>query len=672
MISTSAPSVTTTLASLELANDGRKRKYTDSNFIPLMEDLTEKSVTTADVPSWLRFKVERAALLLEHKYYEAARAESEQALALFQRDASTVVSSLSDLARASLIRGKALLQPIVLELAGKGVEEKLVQDIVKEARAAFSLALMLDGANVETNEELDALRALESGMFNDIADGAPIADNQMPSAAQATTNRAEKHDHHVMQQDGDEQQSVSDCITNNGVNDLDFDVVIVGAGASGVGVGLALVAHFGVSRNRIILLERGKRVGESFRQWPKEMRFISPSFNQSGWTNSLDLNSIAHGTSPAACLQDEHPTGEQYANYVEAVANDVSLPIRFGVDVTDVRPVGTHGEPCFEICLKSSDCDLTGKHQTPVNANSSLPCLRCKFVIWAAGEFQYPRHIGIFPGSELCRHNSTVHSWAEIPGEDFIVIGGYESGIDAAVHLARSNRPVVVLASSPCWSESSRDPSGELAPFTRSRLKEVMAHPESTRPRLFGGVRAMQVQKEGARYVVNVVPRDEQQQHVEAEHASHSKVPSPSADLAPRVFSTSSPPILCIGFEGSVAAVVRPLFEWEDGVGPEAEADNTRNTESSTNCGASCYPRLTEVDESTRTEGLFLVGPVVRHEGLVFCFVYKFRQRFAVVAEAVASRLGKDTYMGVMTCRSADMFLDNFAGIHACCGDPAP
>ena len=46
-------------------------------------------------------------------------------------------------------------------------------------------------------------------------------------------------------------------------------------------------------------------------------------------------------------------------------------------------------------------------------------------------------------------------------------------------------------------------------------------------------------------------------------------------------------------------------------------------------------PLLSDEDESTKTPGLFLVGPAVRHEDHVFCFVYKFRQRFGVVAEGV-------------------------------------
>ena len=49
------------------------------------------------------------------------------------------------------------------------------------------------------------------------------------------------------------------------------------------------------------------------------MRFISPSFNQQGWTENFDLNSIAKGTSPAYSLHTEHPSGNEYADYLDAI-----------------------------------------------------------------------------------------------------------------------------------------------------------------------------------------------------------------------------------------------------------------------------------------------------------------------------------------------------------------
>jgi len=52
-----------------------------------------------------------------------------------------------------------------------------------------------------------------------------------------------------------------------------------------------LTETFGLDKDRVLMIERGPEVGHSFRQWPKEMRFISPSFNQQGWSDSFDLNS---------------------------------------------------------------------------------------------------------------------------------------------------------------------------------------------------------------------------------------------------------------------------------------------------------------------------------------------------------------------------------------------
>ena len=49
--------------------------------------------------------------------------------------------------------------------------------------------------------------------------------------------------------------------------------------------------------------------------------------------------------------------------------------------------------------------------------------LKTRYVIWAAGEFQYPRAPEkMFPGAEHCMHNATVRSWAKLPGDDFVVI----------------------------------------------------------------------------------------------------------------------------------------------------------------------------------------------------------------------------------------------------------
>ena len=90
-------------------------------------------------------------------------------------------------------------------------------------------------------------------------------------------------------------------------------------------------------------------------------------------------------------------------------------------------------------------------------------------MIWAAGEFQYPRaNTELFPGSELCMHNSSVRSWKTLPGDDFVVIGGYESGMDAAYNLATCGKSCTVVSSTAFWHVTTEDPSTELAPYTVS------------------------------------------------------------------------------------------------------------------------------------------------------------------------------------------------------------
>merc|ERR1712187_486119 len=74
-------------------------------------------------------------------------------------------------------------------------------------------------------------------------------------------------------------------------------------------------------------------------------------------------------------------------------------------------------------------------------------------------------------------------------------------------------------------------------------------------------------------------------------------------------------------------------------------------------------PLLTREDESTKVPGVFLVGPTVSHGELSFCFIYKFRQRFGIVSNAICRGLGKDTTAAVAECRRTNMYLDDLT----CC-----
>ena len=362
-----------------------------------------------------------------------------------------------------------------------------------------------------------------------------------------------------------------------------IDVVVIGAGAAGVGVAVAL-KHAGVEN--FIVLERAS-VGASFAAWPEETRFITPSF-ASNSIGMLDLNSIAIGVSPAFSLEVEHPTGKEYASHLRGVAQFFELPVREQVDVLRVTKVGD----VFRI-------------------DTGEETLRAKHVIWAAGEFQYPRLRG-FSGSEFCRHTASVASYQDLPGEEFIIIGGYESGVDAAYHLAYCDKRVQLFDAGCPWKDESSDPSIALSTYSLERMREDWFEKQVE---LFAHTPVASVLQVDGGFKVKAIDG--------------------------RVFGTKVPPLLAGGFDGSHKLVADLFEQREDG-----------------------FPVLSEHDESTVASGLFLCGPAVRHENHVFCFIYKYRQRFAVVAKAIATSLGLPA-AELETYRRWGMYLDDLS----CCGE---
>jgi cation diffusion facilitator CzcD-associated flavoprotein CzcO len=364
-----------------------------------------------------------------------------------------------------------------------------------------------------------------------------------------------------------------------------FDALIVGAGAAGVGCGLVL-QHLGV--RDFTVLER-RRIGASFARWPREMRFITPSFTGHAF-GQLDLNAIAPYTSPAFTLRTEHPTGAEYALYLQGVADHFGLPVMTGVDVKGVA--------------RNDDGTFT--------LDTSKGYVDTRFLIWAAGEFQYPRRAP-FKGAEHGIHNSRITRWQALTGKEFVVIGGYESGIDAAIHLSNLGKRVRVLERSDVWRDPGHDPSVALSPFTQDRLRAAL---QDKRITLTSGVEVRAIEKNGRGFVVRgAKPRQQWQ--------------------------TDAPPVLATGFIGSTR-LIHKLFAWREG----------------------SLPELTEQDESTIAPGLFLAGPAVRQRNVIFCFIYKFRQRFAIIAQQIGQRLGLDT-TPLELYRQHEMFLDDLA----CCED---
>jgi len=358
-----------------------------------------------------------------------------------------------------------------------------------------------------------------------------------------------------------------------------IDILIVGAGPAGLGVGIAL-HKLGA---KFHILEQHK-VGHSFTRWPSETRFISPSFTANAF-NLPDLNAITPDTSPAYTLGKEHPTGKEYARYLRALARHYRLPVFEGVRVERVE-------------------SLEGQEGFVVHTSNGV--YRSRFLVWAVGEFCFPKYT--IEGSEQGIHYGQVRSWSKIRGSQQVVLGGYESGIDAACNLALLGKQVMVFDPRAPWERQTGEPSVDLAPYTIERLRNLMGSKRITLVRL--GVE--RVEKRRNHYLI---------------HHAHG------------ILQVPQPPIVATGF-GSGLEPLGDLFEIDEG-----------------------KPLLTDKDESTAARGLFLVGPKVNHLQTAFCFIYKFRARFPVVAEEIGKRLGLDT-SPLEIYRKRGMWADD---LEACC-----
>ncbi|MBB1031367.1 NAD(P)-binding domain-containing protein [Dietzia sp. SLG310A2-38A2] len=230
-------------------------------------------------------------------------------------------------------------------------------------------------------------------------------------------------------------------------------------------------------------------------------------------------------------------------------------------------------------------------------------------VVWAGGEFGDPSTPRI-TGHSLLDHSSGPAAWAPHPG-DVVVIGGYESGIDIACHHVQQGAHVTVLDYQTPWDAGTgSDPSFRLAPRSRMRLLGALATGRLT----LTAAQAVKVSKTSQGYATRLGDGD--------------------------VVTSDSPPIAATGFG--------------PGLGPVADLFATREDG---------WPELDEDDQSTITPGLFLSGPTIRHRGLKFCFVYKFRQRFAHIARIIGERADKNVD-ALEAWRAAGMLTDDLS----CCG----
>lgn len=261
------------------------------------------------------------------------------------------------------------------------------------------------------------------------------------------------------------------------------------------------------------------------------------------------------------------------------------------------------------VTIESVSCLDTGEYELKT---SNEDIYRTKYLIWGAGEFLYPK-LNAFEGSHLCVHYAQIKDYKNLEGTEFVVIGGYESGFDSAIALSKLGKKSLILEAEGEVGDERSDSSFSISPYTKERYDE-----HKNLISVYTSQTVVKVELKDSKYLVYTESGD--------------------------CFETLSQPILAVGFDSSVK-LIKDLFELDE----------------------SGHIILNDNDESTIHPGLFLVGPQVKHINVIFCFIYKFRQRFPIVGRKLAQYFGVENSEKVLETieeyKSMNFYLEDLS----CC-----
>ncbi|MGH7974031.1 MAG: NAD(P)-binding domain-containing protein, partial [bacterium] len=520
------------------------------------------------------------------------------------------------------------------------------------------------------------------------------------------------------------------CETNNSDDQRDvgehdgevYECVIIGAGAAGVGVSIALLAG-GMKRCNLLVVD-SKTVGSSFDSWPPHTHFISPSMYSNPF-GPVDLNAVDPWSSPAkeltidpiigkisrnlpkqctSVVDNQHPTGRQYAEYLRRNASRWSIPIRQHTKVVSViRVKGTSDWPTggFEVkverCRAESNTKLDDEPETTTQFEALA--LYSRFVVWCGGEWTYPHIPSQIRDQSLS--SSTLYDkpflhYSEIgPSSDqwqlyvqqcggaegkAVVVGGFEAGVDAACTLIELGIGHVVVVESERhiqgWEGILRSKDslqslsvGGVDAFKKIDPSTTLSMSSICRLRDASKIGAIELMTNRRCIAVTMSPGDGRLGYI----VHVERVDDGSKDQVP----ATGPILLCTGFTPRQCCILDGLVDWgkssKGGSIAQAFAKdfNTGGPVVSQSC-----------DESLKTPGFFICGPSLRHvsmqsvndlqcnssisclgppsqlgkqkqptlimtdspstrkiDTVIFCFIYKFRTRFSLVAGEILSRL---------------------------------
>ena len=408
----------------------------------------------------------------------------------------------------------------------------------------------------------------------------------------------------------------------------DYAVIIIGAGAAGIGLASCLKCGF-MDTDDMLILEQGPSIGTSFRQWHKTTTFISPSWPSFPY-GVQDLNVVFPDASLGGA---QHATGDEYADYLEDQANNYTMNIRYNQTVSRIVP-------SVDEDMSTSDTNdalptdlflvYTEGRDKPFTAN---------VVVWCGGEWSSPRKIDY----EKYHQDSVIHyrhadlqqiasdylTTTKNSNDPIIVVGMGEAGADVAAALVEEYKidtpgGIIIIDGNDPNEPESKDPSCRLSPKSTKALKQHS-----------GIIRVVRGQT-----CVSIGQMDNATKKIRVDLKAVGSTIKNVESNDSKILYTSSKVIMCTGFDVSQNPVIQDLFHWREDGCPELDK---------------------QCDESTKTTNLFCCGPMLRHDidscempaneedktkcqTAIFCYIYKFRTRFPVVAEEIIFRVVHERY----------------------------
>jgi putative flavoprotein involved in K+ transport len=189
-----------------------------------------------------------------------------------------------------------------------------------------------------------------------------------------------------------------------------FETIVLGGGQAGLAVGYHLARH----GRSFVILDASRRVGDAWRlRWDGLRLFTAARYD--------GLPGM-----PFPGPRDGLPTKDEVADYLEAYATRMSLPIRTGIRVTEIRPA--EDGPGFRLDAGDWQFEATD-------------------VVVATGAYSHPRvpdfARDLHPDILQLHSSEYRHAW-ELRTGAVLVVGASNSGAEIALRAARDH--VTILA----------------------------------------------------------------------------------------------------------------------------------------------------------------------------------------------------------------------------------